>query len=223
MPEAIPTYVRQMTCTKATSAVTYHFSPITHEALAGWALATVNDNTGELTIQSDWGNWSNRWSPDPKHLGQPTLSHFIATRGHAHYLADKLTRREEREHFDAAATVKSMQRQLCRMRLEDGRLSYPNYHKVWCRFLHKHEQWLLEPDNTRRIYDELDELRGEDNVDRFIEAFFRISGHDIISDEPWHSEHLKYTPSCGYMQLLHGILPALIAACRVRIARIETV
>lgn len=238
MADDLPRYVREFSCTKVSSgAVTYHLQA-TSETLGGWALATVNDGTGELMIQSDYGSWSFRWSTNPSHLGCESLTHFIAGRftgdGDAHYLANKLTSQSEREHFDSNATVDHMQRELIKKRLEAGRDLIEWYgddapgdrisvwdddpprrfheHKVWDRSLHKYEDWPLTRSIARELYDSLDEIRGEDNADRFQEAFFRISGHDLISSEPWH-EDMKYTPSPGYMQLLHGILPAVIKVC----------
>lgn len=238
MAEVIPKYVRTFSCTKVTNAATtYHLYPTTNEALAGWALATVNDETGELAIQSDWGNWSFRWSTNPSHLGKPTLTHFIADRGGCDYLADKLTSREEREHFDSRKTVDHMQRELAKKRLEWGRDLIDWYgdepsdrltvmdddpprrfhnQRVWCRHLRQHEQWPLTRQIARTLFDELEELRGENDADSFTRAFFEIDGHSIISEEPWHGD-LQHTPSPSYMQLLHGILPALRDACRARV------
>lgn len=237
MADRLPHYVHKFACTKvSTGATTYHLRPDPDEPLAGWALATVNDATGELAIQSDWGNWSFRWNID--HLGQPSLTHFIGRREGCHYLADKLTSREEREHFDSYKTAAHMQRELAKHRLEWGRdlINYyegdepedrddvgtddPIRHlrtfKVWSRALHQHEDWPLTRATARRIFDELEELRGEDSPERFVDAFFKIEGHDIISSEPWYDD-LKYVPTPAYMQLLHGILPALVAACRARV------
>ena len=235
--ETIPSYVKTFTCTKVTSgAVTYHLRPKTDQALAGWALATVNDATGELAIQSDWGNWSYRWNTNSLGDDTATLTHFISDRGSGHYLADKLTSRQEREHFDADKTVDHMQRDLVKARVAWARDLIEYYEdepdrvavwdddpprifhtqKVWCRALHVHEQWPLTRQVTRTIYDALEELRGEDNEERFTEEFIKIAGHEIISTEPWYGD-LQHTPSPPYMQLLHGILPALIEACFRRV------
>lgn len=240
--EKLPHYVRTFECTKVSDgATTYHLSPKTDEALRGWALATVNDETGELAIQSDWGNWSFRWNT--QHLGSPSLTHFIAGRfsgnGDCDYLADKLTSREERGHFDSYKTVEHMQRELAKARLEWGRelIDWYRYedpedridvgddepprhlhkHKIWMRHIHAYEQWPLTKQIARRLFVELEELKGEDNAERFTDQFYKIDGREFISDQPWEGDHLKYTPSTGYMQLLHGILPALVRACFARV------
>ena len=247
-PDKIPHYVRHLALTGvSTAGVTYHFRPMIAGEL-GWALATVNDATGELTIQSDWGDFTYRW-----HVGSNlgtvgdrnrTLTEFIADRephwpGHCEYLADKLTARSDRSHFDSYKTVDAMQRDLAQKRLAWGRDMIDYFRdlraedpknnrydvghadpptclhrqRVWC--LGREEHWPLVRDTARRIFDELDELRGEDVVERFVDGFFKIMGHEFIAEEPWH-DSLEYTPSTGYMQLLHGILPALVEACFAR-------
>lgn len=60
--------------------------------LSGWVIFTVCDETGELSVQSDWGCWGHRWNTD--HLGNgATLTEFIRDRDpeYADYLANKLS------------------------------------------------------------------------------------------------------------------------------------
>ncbi len=40
-----------------------------------WAIFTINDATGEFSIQSDWGNYSYRWNTDA--LGDKDLTDFL--------------------------------------------------------------------------------------------------------------------------------------------------
>jgi hypothetical protein len=113
--------------TRTTAAITYHFRP---DNDLGWALATVNDDTNELTIQSDWGNWSYRWGHGNFGDSNPTLTHFIGGRSPAscNYLADKLWKAGNPrgssyggQVFDADATVEKLRNMLARARLEQGR------------------------------------------------------------------------------------------------------
>jgi hypothetical protein len=88
----------------------------------GWANCTVNDSTGELSIQSDWGSWAHGWSPDPRHLGAPSLTAFIGNRSDGDYLARKLQREG---HAGRRWSLKETGAALCRLasarRLEHGR------------------------------------------------------------------------------------------------------
>lgn len=101
-------------------ATTYVFQAAPGEL--GWANCTVNDATGELSIQSDWGSWTHGWSPDPKVLGAPSLTAFIGSRGDVDYLARKLQREgRDGRRWSVAGTARALRRQLCKRRWEDGR------------------------------------------------------------------------------------------------------
>jgi hypothetical protein len=62
----------------------YHFA----FEVEGWAILTINDDTGEISIQSDWGNYAHRWTP--KHTGCPSMHHFFAKSG-PDYFANKFS------------------------------------------------------------------------------------------------------------------------------------
>src|SRR5687768_5158411 len=120
----IPSHVRHFSLTSTSTATTYHFRS---DNYPGWALATVNDDTHELLIQSDWGSWSYRWHAGGMAVGadgrRATLTEFIGCRREEYcdYLADKLTSHAERNQFDSYETVAHLRRELCKARLEQGR------------------------------------------------------------------------------------------------------
>ncbi len=107
------------------AATTYSF--VTEgDGFKSWALCTVNDQTGELLITSDWGSWSHRWHASPEALGAPTLTAFIGDRGDVDYLARKLQREGHGQQFSSDKTVHELKRLLCARRLEDGREQLEN-------------------------------------------------------------------------------------------------
>lgn len=101
------------------AATTYSFRA--EDGFGSWALCTVNDQTGELFISSDWGGWSHRWNASPQALGAPTLTAFIG-RGDVDYLARKLQREGHGgRRFSAENTARALRRLLRERRLNDGR------------------------------------------------------------------------------------------------------
>lgn len=54
----------------------------------GWAILTLNESTGEVTLVSDWGNYAHRWHIG--HIGEPTLHEFFIKAG-ADYLVNKFS------------------------------------------------------------------------------------------------------------------------------------
>jgi hypothetical protein len=107
-----------LTLVATVQATTYEF----RGDRMGWALCTVNDATGELSIQSDWGRWAHRWNARPENLGAPTLTAFIATRSCIDYLARKLQNEgTSGRRWSGEATARALQHKLCERRLEDGR------------------------------------------------------------------------------------------------------
>src|SRR5882757_1894032 len=108
------------------AATTYSFET-EGEGFRSWAVCTVNDQTGELLITSDWGSWSYRWHASPEALGAPTLTAFIGNRGEVDYLARKLQKEGRDETcFSAQKTAHALNRLLCARRLEDGREQLEN-------------------------------------------------------------------------------------------------
>lgn len=80
----------------------------------GWAIFTVNDETGEFTVQSDWGVYGFRWHPP--HLPTSNLTLFLAGKGKEEhdccYITNKLQlgtqSRELDDVVDREATRKAL-------------------------------------------------------------------------------------------------------------------
>lgn len=66
---------RERSWERTSTATTYHFRSQTNDRRfpTEWALCTVNDATGELTVCSDWGNFT--------HLLIAACKETIAARG----------------------------------------------------------------------------------------------------------------------------------------------
>lgn len=225
------------------TATSYSFR-VEEEGSFGWALCTVNDQTGELLITSDWGNWSHRWSPRPESLGAPTLTAFIGARGEVDYIARKLLREgRDCRRFSASKTVAEFRKMLCLRRAADGREQLerridaddfrvggaytddglPIYSR---RKSSEYESGnpfadalpYLSRDTARRLWDDLCELDDDaTTTDAFYERIMHIDGfEDYITVEPW--QHSQYVQTHEDRALRDIILPALIEVCALAAA-----
>lgn len=101
--------------------VTLHTARVYHlrwPGQFGWVIFTICDATGELSIQSDWGDFHHRWNPHD--TGAAKFSHFIAgwrddltapPSDRRHYLMDKFGYRHSKDtasEFDGVATKKRL-------------------------------------------------------------------------------------------------------------------
>lgn len=55
----------------------------------GWAIFTLNDSTGEFSVQSDWGDYAYRWHTGS--LGGSTLTEFVRDHADCQHIADKFS------------------------------------------------------------------------------------------------------------------------------------
>jgi hypothetical protein len=198
----------------AATAMTYRFRA---NDRSGWAICTVNDATGELAITSDWGNWSYIWNP--RHLGRPSLTHFIGDRSDYDYLANKLLGRADCWVLDADATIATWRKRLAAQRLEAGRryarvpecLRTPDYLNPLG------DRPPLTPVRARAIWEALGSLfEDESNESIFIEHAMQIDGIGWISERPW--EDTQHRTSHDYQMLVETILPAIAEACALEAA-----
>ena len=178
-----------------TTATTYHFQT-TGTGWKSWALCTVNDETGELLITSDWGNWSHRWNTD--HLGHQTLTAFIGEGNDVDYIARKLQGRSGGKRFSAERTIAAWRKMLCETRRENG---------------HRRNAKLTR-DLAREIWDALGDAAEDygNSADLFLSRVYEIRGFtDHVDDTPYGSIETEQTPEDEALR--ERILPALIAAC----------
>ncbi len=153
---------------------------------SGWALLILDEETGAVTIQSDYGDWSFIWPPAAH--GRKSLKHFLCE-GDFHYLAGKFMGRADIDVFDFDATISEMKREIA----EDRRAR------------------AIEKQEARDLFDELDRMDDESSEDLFYTNLDRtVSDH--FSGEPFLLFQHKKKPE--YLWLLHGILPALIGELR---------
>lgn len=86
----------------------------------GWAIFTLNDATGELSIHSDWGTYGHRWHIDALPKGHSLTTFLAGTNGH--YVTGKLqsdTRSKELEDdFDVANSLKDIKESILDARRE---------------------------------------------------------------------------------------------------------
>ncbi len=225
------------------SAVTYSFR---EEGRSGWALCTVNDDTCELSINSDYGRWAHRWH---KSGFQGTFSAFLSDISSADYLAGKLCHGDGRS-FSARETVKRIRRRLCEQRLEDcrelraRRLDSPddprwrsNRAEYDCYGLPERARresasgdprrpvYLLTRYEARRIWEKLGTFDGHSNGDLFLEEYRRwlhsddVAVADYLPDiDSGIFDCMTSVPSVEWKYLHDRLLPALIAAIREDLA-----
>jgi hypothetical protein len=154
----------------------------------GWAIFIVNNETGEFSVQSDWGNYAYRWSTDPQCLGEPTLAQFIA-RTSPGYIVDKFASNEPRdfrEQMDAEGTEQNIRKKILEARREH-RLDQEEAADLW---------------SMVRDVD-------FDGADSFM--YTLGSGNelaDFLGEEPWYDIQTK--PSHAYCFLREILLPFFI-------------
>lgn len=223
-------------------AVATTYELIVPRPLGGYALCTVNDGTGELLITSDWGHWNYQWSPQPAHLGAPSLTAFLGDRGSIGYIADKLQGRRGATEFSAEKSAKAMVRRIAEKRLEDGRdaisylrdlqddlEAYPSERTQGeiddiktDLSLPQARGGRLSRSGARSLCDDLTEIGrelggppGPGTSDLFLERVLRrLDEHDAgdLLSEPW--DLLEYEQTYADRMLRESILPTLIEACR---------
>lgn len=103
---------RIRSCTTYQSlSIRMHFEPV------GWAIYTIDESFGSLTVQSDWGEYSYAWGHGGR--GGRSLREFLADCSEG-YIASKLLV-GKKEIIDAEATRKEMKKHV-RQLFKEGRI-----------------------------------------------------------------------------------------------------
>jgi hypothetical protein len=155
---------------------------------AGWAHFTVDDKTGEFSVQSDWGDYAYRWHVGA--IGESSMYEFLANVD-AHYIVDKLgygEPREFRKEYQEDATRKALQREVCSQRRRD----------------------CISKEDARVVYDELDSMDCAAEaiyyeMPRYVSDLFKYT--DIY-------EFFVYEPSTRYRILVEQLIPLFQAKLR---------
>lgn len=149
-------------------------------------LATLNDETGELSLHTDWGNWSYRWNVSPSALGTAKgFTDFVANAG-VEYLQAKLLGKDDARDFDFDATVEALRESLKR----EG----------------------LAPELRSAALSELEDI--EDDSCDDADSFMAFLNHKTAVMEAVYDiyELLRFTESPAAKMLREEILPSLQAA-----------
>jgi len=182
--------VMAMRLTSKSTATAYRFRSDDHRC--SWAICTVNDATGELSVQSDAGSWAHRWNID--HLGGgKTLTQFLGDRDGVHYLFGKLTTKQD-EQVDVDGTIRHCLETIRRQR-RDG----------------------LSKTEARRAYDWVKDS-GDDYLSDSVDVWLSEMPDyvtDVLGSDVYES--IRMAPTCSAVVLRDLILPALIEACRAEV------
>jgi hypothetical protein len=97
-----------------TNPVTYCFRFTNY---GGWSNFTVNESTGEFTVNSDWGNWAYRWHTDS--LGDGVKLTQFLLKCDADYIVRKLAvegAHALKDEIDFERTLKAIQERIVEAR-----------------------------------------------------------------------------------------------------------
>lgn len=151
----------------------------------GWAVVTIDDDTGTLLINSDWCNCSHRWGRGP-HLGVESqkLSDFIRQHFDANYLARKLFYGKKVEAYDERETERAVRTEIIRMR-RDERLDRERARELWNSL--KFVEWA--------------------SADMFVMSLPDDVSREVCGGEPWYWVGTRTTSE--FIAIQDIVLPAL--------------
>lgn len=186
----------------------------------GWAIFTINEGTGEFSIQSDWGSYSYRWNinslPEDNKNHEKPLTHFLGKRSPADYVVDKLSYDKShsfKEEFSPEKTVRALKEHLLESRREEY-LDKEKTRRIWTHLTRAWEGRLsYDPEQAALTMDDrseaLDFFEQRDTVRNHI-------GREI-------SSFFEYQPSYQYSFLLEKLLPFFFDYLRREILKLDPI
>lgn len=105
--------------TNTTVHLRFHAGPEFPTSQAGWAIFRIDESSGSLAVESDWGNYAYRWGHGGRR--ERTLREFLSTCSEG-YIATKLLYGHREQVFDEETTRKEMKK-AAREWFREGRIN----------------------------------------------------------------------------------------------------
>jgi hypothetical protein len=155
----------------------------------GWAVLFLDEASGCVSINSDYGDFAYRWSQSGRGEGVSLKQFFCEVS--AEYLAEKFMGPGARA-FDLDATKAEFKKEIIKKRRGTGFFPY------------------LEKNEARDLFDEIDRADSQ-TADLFM-AYLSKEAWAAFDNEPFHLLEESYTPT--YRWVLEGLIPAMQAELR---------
>ncbi len=173
------------------TAVAYSFR---FDETFAWAIFTINDATGEFSVQSDWGNWSYRWNlrglgkDSMEHPSGKPLTHFLATCSGPDYVCNKLFSSQEMNKFDEQETKREMKKVIIEARREDR----------------------IDANRARSLFNELEDLDWSASIEGFVHSIqdsYDLNKFFDRSDFDLYEDFVRHKPCVEFYIMCYRLLP----------------
>ena len=149
----------------------------------GWAIFTINDETGEFGLTSDWGNYAHRWPRDG--VGSLSMKMFLASTN-PHYIADKFSYQSAalKDVFDDEATERSFRRAVLEARRSEK----------------------IDSEYALDLWRDIDALEWGAGRDFMVASV----GQELAEFLDGTHDYIRYEPSPSHKTLVERLLPFFI-------------
>lgn len=182
-----PTNDERLRLKKVTKSVseTFYFSL---EGLGSWMSVTVTEDTGELSIQSDWGPAGYRWNPNALGVeGEDRLKRFLGGTSEG-YVWNKCAIEHgalKAKRIDTKKTKEPLFKKILETRRKGYDLSYYDG-------LGKVHYVRFDKDTARMYWEEVERWDLEGSMDLVYMSTPKEVSH-LCDSEPWHAIEEEYT------------------------------